>query len=296
MTDTPWPPPTTAPITRTGWYLASDGEWYATSVAPAPGYELTPDGEWRPALADDEAWRYSRWGFGDFWWGVGAYLVLGVIGSLLVASVLAADTGVSIEDVEFGPYSTGILVLISALGFFGVPWLASRRKGLASLARDFGLRARPMDLLIGFGLGIAALVGAGLVSTALDAALDVSEETSNVPVDSLDGAWQFVVFFVAVGLVTPLVEELFFRGLVHRSFLKRGAGALFSFVWTTLIFVIPHLAAVSTWKNVITLFGAIAVLGGIFHLACHLTGNRLAAPIVAHVVVNGTASVALFVT
>ena len=283
-------------MTRTGWYLASDGEWYATSIAPAPDYELTPDGEWQPKLPADEAWRRSRWGFGDFWWGVAVYLALGVIGSVAVALVIGADTGESIEDVEFGPYATGILVLISGVGFFGVPWLASRRKGLASLARDFGLRARPLDLLIGFGFGVGALFGAGIVSTALDSALDVNEETSNVPVDALDGTGQFIVFLLAVGIVTPIVEELFFRGLVHRSFLKRGAGALFSFGWTTLIFVIPHLAAVTTWKNAITLFAAIAVLGAMFHAACHLTDNRLAAPIVAHVVVNGTASVALFLT
>lgn len=292
----PWPPPTTAPVTRTGWYLADDGEWYASSVAPAPGWELDDFGEWGPALAEDEQWRNSRWGFGDFWWGVLAYLIVGLAGSLAIAGILSADTGEPIDEVEFGAYSTGALVLISATGFFGVPWLATHRKGLRSLARDFGFRARWRDLPIGFGLGIAALILAGLVSTGLDAVLSVDEDTSNVPVDSLDSAGQFVVFLLAVGIVTPIVEEVFFRGLVHRSFLKRGAGAAFSFVWTTVIFVIPHLSAVSTWKNAITLAGAIAALGGMFHLACHLTNNRLAAPIIAHVVVNGTASVALFVT
>ncbi len=296
MTDTPWPPPTTTPITRTGWYLAEDGEWYATSVAPAAGWELGDDDEWRPALADDEQWRNSRWGFGDFWWGVLVYLVVGVAGTLAVAAVLAADSGDPIDEVDFGAYSTGVLVLISAVGFFGVPWLATHRKGLRSLARDFGLRARPLDLLIGFGLGIAALIAAALVSSGLDAALDVEEDTSNVPVDSLDGVGQFVVFLVAVGIVTPIVEEVFFRGLVHRSFLKRGSSVWFSFVATTVIFVIPHLSAVSTWKNAVTLAGAITALGATFHLACHLTKNRLGAPIVAHMVVNSTASVALFLT
>lgn len=292
----PWPPPTTAPVTRTGWYLADDGEWYATSVAPAPGWELDHFGEWRPALAEDEQWRNSRWGFGDFWWGVLAYLVVGLAGSLAVAGILAADTGEPIDEVEFGPYATGALVFISAAGFFGVPWLATRRKGLRSMARDFGLRARWVDIPIGFGLGIAALIVAGLVSAGLDSALNVEEDTSNVPVDSLDSAGQFVVFLLAVGIVTPIVEEVFFRGLVHRSFLKRGSSAIFSFVATTVIFVIPHLAAVTTWKNAITLAGAITALGATFHLACHLTKNRLAAPIIAHLVVNSTASIALFVT
>lgn len=298
MTDapTPWPPPESSPITRSGWYRASDGEWYVTSVPPAPGYELSPDGEWLPALDPDERWRTSHWGFGDFWWGVAVYLVVGIAGSIVVAAVLATDSGQSIEDVEFGPYSTAVLVLISAIGFFGVPWLASQRKGLSSLAADFGLRGRPLDLAIGFGLGIVGLVGAALVGAGLDAALEVPEETSNVPVDSLANVGEFVVFLLAVGVVTPIVEELFFRGLVNRSFLKRGAGAAFALAGTTAIFVVPHLAAVTTWKNVASLAASITVLGVVFHLACIATKNRLAAPIVAHMVVNCTAAIALYLT
>lgn len=296
MTNT-WPPPTSSPVTRTGWYRAADGEWYVSAVAPAPGYTLTDDGYWQsPDGRDDEPWRRSGWGLGDFWWGVLVYLGASIVLGIVIAIVVAAtDADRNLDDVLSGPYVIAALVIVNAVAFAGVPWLASRRKGLDSLAADFGLRIRPVDLAIGFGLGIAGLIGAAIVSTAVDGLLDVEESTSNVPVDSLDNAGQFIAFFLAVAIVTPIVEELFFRGLLYRSFLKRGAGPLGAIVRTTIIFVLPHLTAVSTWQNALTLAATIGVLGAMFNLACHLTGNRLGAPIVAHLVVNGTAVVALLV-
>lgn len=295
---TPWPPPSSPPVTRTGWYRAVDGEWYVSAVPPAPGYVLTDDGHWQsPDGRDDEPWRRSTWGLGDFWWGVLVYLLASLVLGVVIAVVATAvDSDRDIDDLLSGPYVVAALVVVNAIAFAGVPWLASRRKGLASLAADFGLRFRPIDLAIGLGLGIGGLIGAAVVSTVVDSLLDVDESTSNVPVDALGNASEFVVFFVAVAVVTPIVEELFFRGLLYRSFLKRGSRPLGAIVRTTIIFVIPHLTAVSTWQNVVTLAATIGVLGAVFNLACHVTGNRLGAPIVAHLVVNGTAAVALFVT
>lgn len=295
VSDPPWPPPTAEPVVASGWYEASDGRWYLSAVPPAAGYTLAADGRWYPAGDEHEPWRSSRWGLGDFCWGLLAQLGLGLVVSLVVAGVIAAGDGDrSIADVEFGPYAIGALVLANVAAFAGVPWLASRRKGLASLARDFGFAFRARDLAIGFGMGVAGLIAAALVATAIDAALGADDRTSNIPVDDLGNIGEFVVFFLAVGVTTPIVEELFFRGLVYRSFLKRGASTGRAIALTTLVFVLPHLPAVTEWPGVLTLFASIAVFGLTFNLACHLTGGRLGAPIVAHMVINGTASLVLF--
>lgn len=220
--------------------------------------------------------------------------MIATLGSLVVAAILAADDDVSIDSIEIGPYSTAVFVALNAFVFAGVPWLASRRKGLASLVADFGLRGRWVDLPVGLGLGIAALIGAAIVSSAVDRILDPAEDTTNVPIDSLDSPGAFVVFLLAVGVLTPVIEEIFFRGLVYRSFLKRGDPPLVAATWTTAIFTAPHLLAVSTWENAVTLAATIGVIGAVLNLACHVSGNRLAAPIVAHMVVNVTATIALY--
>lgn len=293
-TPSAWPAPSGSPVGSSGWYLASDGAWYRSDDPPAPGFRLGDDGRW---VADDDpatAWRSSRWGLGDAWWGALVFLAGSVVAGLVAALVVAVGDGTGrLDDLEFGPYSISAFVLVNALAFAGIPWLATRRKGLRSLRVDFGLWFRPRDLAIGLGMGVAGLVGAGLVGTAIDAAFDVEDSTSNIPVDELAGAGQIVAFALAVAVVTPVVEELFFRGLVFRSYLKRGRSAWASMLLTTLVFVVPHLSAATDLASLVSLGASIGLLGFSFNLACHLTGNRLGAAIVAHMVVNGTAVLAL---
>lgn len=285
---TPWPPPTGTPVDSTGWYLASDGAWYRTDVPPAPGWSIGDDGRWQPDLG--ELWRSSRWGLGDAWWGLAVYLVASTLVLVAIIAITGADTS---SDSTVGPYTVALLVAGNALAFLGVPWWASRRKGQRSLRRDFGLRLRPIDLAIGAGIGLAGLVAAGLTGSLIDVAFGNEEPTSNIPVDALVGVGEITVFFVAVGIVTPVIEEVFFRGLIHRSFLKRSATPLRSGIWTTLVFVVPHLSAAESPSRLVSLAASIAVLGAAFQMAAHVTGNRLGAPIVAHFIVNGTAAAVL---
>ena len=297
-----WPPPPSVPPPPprperriVGWFQAGDGNWYQTDVPPAPGWWLASDLRWYPpdALSGD-GWWSSRWGLGDCWWAVLAYVVASVATSFaLVGALMLLEPDTSIDDIEFGPYSISVSVLANVLVFGGIPWLASRRKGLASLADDFGLRFRGRDVGIGLGIGIGALVVGGVISTAMARALDVEDDSGNVPIDRLDGPGQIAAFAIAVAVVTPVIEELFFRGLLHRSMLKRGARGLTSYLVTTTVFVLPHLLAQPSWPNIAVLATSIFVFGSAFHLACAFTDNRLGAPIVAHAVVNGAAVIAL---
>ena len=286
-----WAAPDGSPVGTRGWYLASDGVWYRSEVPPAPGHWLGDDGRWHPADGGTAAWRHARWGFGDVWWGLLAYVVAGIAGAVALWATVGGD------DVENpGPVEIGVLVGFNAVGILMVLWLATSRKGSRSLRADFGLAGRWVDALVGLGVGVVGVFVAGAVGLGLDEALGADDRTSNVPVDDLPSFGGFAVFFVAVAIVTPVVEELFFRGLVYRSMLKRGRSTVRAIAVTTVVFTIPHLPAVDSWKGAISLFGSIAVLGLAFNLACHWRGNRLMAPIVAHFVVNGLATVALFVS
>jgi membrane protease YdiL (CAAX protease family) len=290
--DDAWPPPSGSPTGTSGWYLANDGAWYRSASPPAPGQWLAGDGRWYSAEDAAEPWHTSRWGLGDVWWGVLAYFVAGVAG--LIGLVIVEQIAGGVD--EDSAAAIAAFVTLNAVATICVIALATRRKGLASVRADFGLAIRLWDPLIGLGLGIAAVIVAGGASYGVDRAFGAEEATSNVPVDDLTSFRDFAVFFVAVAIITPIVEELFFRGLLYRSLLKRGRNAARAIVTTTLLFVVPHLPAVDTWPEVVSLFASIAILGLAFNLACHWTGNRLAAPIVAHVVVNGLASVALYLS
>ncbi len=323
-TGSSWPPPSpsapppaapsapAAPAARpSGWYEAGDGRWYETDIAPAPGWWLASDLRWYPpglatwvpdagspgGWSEAEPWRASRWGLGDAWWGLLVYIVASIaLGFLLLFGMTLIDPDTAFEDVEFGAYAVSIGLLANVLAFAGIPWIASKRKGLASLADDFGLRFRALDLLIGFGLGIGALIVAGITAVAVDSALDVEDTTSNIPVDDLTSPGQVIVFFLAVAIITPIIEELFFRGLLLRSLRKRGMGTVSTLLITTIVFVLPHLIAELRWPNILVLFAVITVYGTVFHLACILTDHRLGAPIVAHMVVNGTAVIVLMLS
>jgi len=288
-----WAAPSGSPIGTRGWYLANDGQWYRSTDPPAAGFWLSRDGRWYPSEFATEPWHTSRWGLGDVWWGVLAYVVAGIVGATAIALVDRLVTG-GVDDE--GAIAIAAFVGLNALATIGVIWSATKRKGLGSLRRDFGLTMRWSDPLIGLGLGVAAVIVAGLASYGIDAAFGAEEATSNVPVDELASFSDFAVFFVAVAIVTPVVEELFFRGLLYRSLLKRGRSAPRAIAATTLIFVLPHLPAVDSWPEVVSLFASIGVLGLAFNLACHWTGNRLGAPIVAHFLVNGLATLVLFLS
>lgn len=272
-----------------GSYLASDGDTYQSSTPPAPGWWLASDLWWYPPDAA-EPWRRTRWGLGDVGWGALVVLV-----ASLLAGVVAVAAGVDPDELTDNPYLIAGLLLPNVLGFAVVPWIASRRKGVGRLADDYGLTGRWRDVAIGLATGIVGLIAAGSVGFAVDALLGADEATSNVPVDSLGSTGEIVVFAFAIAVVTPIIEELFFRGLLYRSLLKRGRSVLRSTLITTAVFTVPHLTAVSTGTAVASLAAAIFTLGIAFNLAAHWTDNRLLAPIVAHIVINGTAVIALAV-
>lgn len=272
-----------------GSYLASDGRTYTSTTPPAPGWWMASDLWWYPPDAA-EPWRRTRWGLGDVGWGA-----LVVLAASLVAGFVAVAAGADPDALTDDPYLIAAFLLPNLLGFGVVPWIASRRKGLGQMAADFGLTGRWRDVAIGLGVGVVALIAAGAVGLAVDSLLGAEEATSNVPVDSLGSTGEIIVFAFAIAVVTPIIEELFFRGLLYRSLLKRGRSVIRSTLITTAVFTVPHLTAVSTGTAVVSLAAAIFTLGIAFNLAAHWTDNRLLAPIIAHIVINGTAVIALAV-
>src|SRR3954452_5881306 len=156
--------------------------------------------------------RVTRWGLGDAAVGL-------LVGWLATAVVVAAWAGGNRDanHLSLGALAAGEAALW--LGLLGAPIWASRTKGAGSLAEDFGFSFRWTDAPVGLAAGVACqylviwliLFPLGQFFSKHDLEAPVRQVTDNA-----HGVSYFVLSVVVV-VVAPIVEELFFRGLVLRS-------------------------------------------------------------------------------
>jgi len=205
----------------------------------------------------------------------------------LLASVLAIATVAAVQGTTLGEQTLGIAVASSvglAMGFLVVPVLAARRRG--GLGSFLGLRIRPVvDVPLGLVAGLASTFAASLITSAvLDASRRVELETKAK--DVIDRAQQPASVVVLVGVLcvlTPLAEEVFFRGLVFRS-LARLAPVPVAVVVGAVVFGVVHFSGGSQ-AVVLNQLGLLAGFGAVLCLLTWWTG-RLGAAIVAHAAFN----------
>jgi len=95
-------------------------------------------------------------------------------------------------------------------------------------------------------------------------------------VDAVDSPIKIVALFIAVAVVAPIVEELFYRALVQRAIVDK-LGPMFGIPLAALIFGAVHLS----WTELPALTAVGLVLGLLYHRS-----GRLGAPIVAHMTFN----------
>jgi hypothetical protein len=136
------------------------------------------------------------------------------------------------------------------VGFGGAVVAASRLRGSGSVAADMGLRVRRFDPLIGLGAGLAGqYVVVYLLYLPWEHFDPTLSQQLQQPAKHLTGGFPGVDLAVIAALtvvVVPVVEELFFRGLVLRAFVRlfRGAGRRFgpvlSVTLTGIVFALAH--------------------------------------------------------
>jgi uncharacterized protein len=136
------------------------------------------------------------------------------------------------------------------LGFVGGVLTASRLRGSGSIRRDMGLSIQPRDVPIGAAVGLAGqLLLLPVLYIPLQHAVSNLNKRLQQPAQHLTGGFpgsDIVVIAVLTIVVVPVVEELFFRGLVLGAFrrLFRGAGPVLgtalAAVTTGVIFGLAH--------------------------------------------------------
>lgn len=211
-----------------------------------------------------------------------AAVAVASVGALLVAGVILLLPSMHSVLVRWPAALVGIvdLALLSA-PLLGAVIVAVRVSG-DRFASAVGLRGFSwIDIVAGLGIG---LVARGLVES-------IAPSSGGVLLEDASGAnAATIVALTGAVLVTPLMEELFFRGLLQRAlsdaFADAGpviAGTVAVLV-ATATFTGLHALAAGPFVPVGLLFGAAAVgLGcGVLTL---LTG-RLAGALIAHVLFN----------
>jgi membrane protease YdiL (CAAX protease family) len=222
-------------------------------------------------------------------------LGIGFLGAAIgFALAWAIATGLALAD---DPGSRITEVALSSVGLWsalvGTCVLVSRRRGTGSLVRDFGFRFRWIDIGLGFA---GALVGR-LVAALMLAPIPIfpprslREVDESVLQEGIHGATAWTLLLIVTCVGAPLVEELFFRGLLQPRLVTRfgptvGIGA------ASLVFGAAHVIA---WQGPITLAYGWSIAGGglVLGLIRHHSG-RLGPGIAAHAIFNAQAMLVIW--
>lgn len=189
--------------------------------------------------------------------------------------------------------------------------VVSMARGQRSLAADFGLAFRWIDLPIGIGLALLAKFATIVYGLFAIVLTGESPQAPNVSVSD-DDVMGVLTAILLVSLLGPIVEELMFRGLILRATryaIVRGRRRARPQpaprrvqVWAAIIAVAVNsalFAALHLYQAVgdPALFVALAlstVTIGILHSVITIVTRRLGSAIIAHVVGNGIAVVLQF--
>src|SRR3954449_6317836 len=221
------------------------------------------------------------WGL---WTWLGPLLSLAAIVVLgnVVVPLVAPDHGGGRVVVGITATVGGELLLLGALLLFGRT--VAGRAGGWRVAFGFD-RVRKRDWLpwiTGFGIIYACRTAVVVVAAALTGGRAL-QEANNLPLGR-PTVLSVVVLVLTVVVLAPITEELMFRGLLLRSFLRRMSfwpAALLS----SLLFAAFHVYEVRTVLGAVTLALSVGALGLLNCFLVRITG-RLTPGIMVHATYN----------
>ena len=89
-------------------------------------------------------------------------------------------------------------------------------------------------------------------------------------------SWEIVLFFLVAGMIGPVAEEIFFRGIIYGFF--RRWGVLAALILSSVMFVLAHLAT--------TGIPVTQIVGGIIFAIAYEKEGSLMVPITIHALGN----------
>jgi membrane protease YdiL (CAAX protease family) len=192
-----------------------------------------------------------RWGLLDAVVGfVAAQVLSGVVGIAVIGALAdrAVAVGVALASaLDGGARSTSAGLGLTALVLMQLPlwatqvgtvvWAGEVRGG--GVRHDFGLALRPLDVVVGLAAGVAAQLVVSVAYVVVEQLVDLDSEQTARQISAKGAGLGVVALLLAFGVVAPVVEELFYRGLLLRS-LERSLPPGAALVVSALIFGAIH--------------------------------------------------------
>jgi membrane protease YdiL (CAAX protease family) len=161
---------------------------------------------------------------------------------------------------------------------------ASKLFGTGSPARDLGLRFEPIDLAWGALTAVAGLMAATAVSSALAPFPRLLGENTGFIEAQKSTAFGIGVVMFSTMIGAPVVEELFFRGLLLRAMWRFGLVAV---LVQGALFGLIHVDPAQGLGNVGIVLG-VGAFGIVQGFSARFTG-RLAPVMISHFLFNSAA-------
>jgi uncharacterized protein len=229
--------------------------------------------------ADPRSWELSGW-----LWPLVALVVIIVAGNVLAATVVPrSGTGRTVTGIAL--QVGGELLLLAVLLAFGRRIAARDGGWRAAFGLDVVRRRDWVPWLWGLALTYGGRTAVGIVAAALTDGR-AAAESSNLTIGHRTVATVTALALTAC-VLAPIAEELMFRGLLLRTFMRR-----MSFwpaaVLSTALFGVFHVYEVGTVEGAVTLALSVGVLGLV---NCHLVRitGRLTPGIMVHASFNALA-------
>jgi membrane protease YdiL (CAAX protease family) len=227
----------------------------------------------------------QQWGLGEVALGFLMAQALAVVATVIAMGAAGWEVSADI------PLWAGALLQVPLwAGYLGAVVLAGAKGG--GIVGDFGLSVRGRDVPIGLLVGVVVqLVVLPIVYLPILRLSGYTDDDLSAPARALSDkasgpvGWILLTLIVVVG--APIVEELFFRGLLLRSLQKRGLPDWASIVLCAAIFGAVHFQLLQ--------FVGLFVIGLVLSYMAVRTG-RLGLSIFTHVGFNATSVVLLYLT
>ncbi len=227
----------------------------------------------------------QRWGLGEVALGFLLAQALAV-----VATAIAMGAAGWTESADIPLWAGALLQIPLWAGYLGAVFLAGTKGG--GVVRDFGLTVGRWDAPLGLVLGVLVqLVVLPLVYLPILQLTGYTDDDLSAPARALSDkasgpiGWILLTLIVVVG--APIVEELFFRGLLLRSLQKWGMSDWASIVLCAALFGAVHFQLLQ--------FAGLFVIGLVLSYMAVRTG-RLGLSIFTHMGFNATSVVLLYLT
>jgi len=219
--------------------------------------------------------------------GIGLFIgmfVLGSLGATVARRIVLGDA--SAEAVTDLPLADHARILMGhaigqALAVVIYCWLCRTGSGRARPTVRAAAATGLLTMFVVWPIVAGTSLATSYVAWAIQGeAVDViAHDTLAQLVKSPVGPW-LVVMSIQVVLITPLLEEVMYRGILQRTLTSLDVGRWTGIVITSVVFVTMHVGA-ARWHALPALF----VLSLGFGWAYARTG-RLAAPIAMHITFN----------